>query len=272
MSRQVAKPEEPHHAPGEAPATFDPVAFDRDESDTIFLLTSLSAGSSTIITATTRLEHILKSNKVPFKSVDLATDDKAKRLWHWKGNGRRLPAIAKEGEVIGNYEECEDWNEHGELRIMLGLSKKKKKSGLDLDGSSRLPNPSRTAKPNIPEPKPERSTDPVNGIPTAFLQAKIASAAAKMGRDRLSSVEKPKKSSSSSGKKKEKDEDKEKKKKKDETPEEREARKKEKEEKKKKERENETPEERGEEEGGEGGEEKEEGGEGEEGGQGQEGE
>lgn len=101
MSRQVAKPEEPHHAPGEAPATFDPVAFDRDESDTIFLLTSLSAGSSTIITATTRLEHILKSNKVPFKSVDLATDDKAKRLWHWKGNGRRLPAIAKEGEVIG---------------------------------------------------------------------------------------------------------------------------------------------------------------------------
>jgi hypothetical protein len=91
----------PQHAPGEAPQTFDPVPFSRDEPKTIFLLTSLSSGSSTIITATSRLEHILKSNKVPFKAVDLATDDKARRLWQWKGKGKRLPGVAKDGEVLG---------------------------------------------------------------------------------------------------------------------------------------------------------------------------
>jgi hypothetical protein len=88
-------------APSEAPQTFDPQAFDRDEADTIFLLTSLTSGSSSIITATSRLEHILKSNKVAFKAVDLATDDKARRLWQWKGKGKRLPGVAKNGEVLG---------------------------------------------------------------------------------------------------------------------------------------------------------------------------
>ena len=88
-------------APSEAPQTFDPQAFSREEPDTIFLLTSLTSGSSSIITATSRLEHILTSHKIPFKAVDLATDDKARRLWQWKGKGKRLPGIAKNGEVLG---------------------------------------------------------------------------------------------------------------------------------------------------------------------------
>lgn len=91
----------PQTAPGEAPDTFDPVPFSRDEPGTIFLLTSLTSGSSAIITATARLEHVLKSNKVAFKAVDLATDEKARRLWKWKGNNRRLPGVAKDGEVLG---------------------------------------------------------------------------------------------------------------------------------------------------------------------------
>jgi len=88
-------------APSEAPQTFDPQAFSRDEPDTIFLLTSLTSGSSSIITATSRLEHLLTSHKIPFKAADLATDEKARRLWQWKGRGKRLPGIAKNGEVLG---------------------------------------------------------------------------------------------------------------------------------------------------------------------------
>lgn len=87
--------------PGATPQIYDPVPFCPDDPTTIYLLTSLSSGSSAIVTATARLEHILNSNKIPFKAVDLATDDKAKRLWQWKGKGRRLPGVAKDGEVIG---------------------------------------------------------------------------------------------------------------------------------------------------------------------------
>jgi hypothetical protein len=89
------------HAPSAAPDTFDPQAFSRDEPKTIFLLTSLTSGSSSIITATSRLEHILKSSKIPFKAVDVATDDKARRLWGWKSKGKRLPGVVKDGEMLG---------------------------------------------------------------------------------------------------------------------------------------------------------------------------
>lgn len=83
------------------PDSTNPVAFSQDDPDTIYLLTSLTAGSSSIITATSRLEHLLKSNKVPFKAVDLATDDRAKGLWGRRGGGKRLPGVVKDGMVLG---------------------------------------------------------------------------------------------------------------------------------------------------------------------------
>lgn len=67
----------------------------------LFLYTSLTAGSSHIVTATSRIETILRANRIPFHGVDTATNEKAKRLWQRRSGGRKLPALVKEGFVIG---------------------------------------------------------------------------------------------------------------------------------------------------------------------------
>jgi len=86
----------------------------------LFLYTSLTAGSSHIITATSRLETILKANKIPFQAIDMATDEKARRLWQRRAGGRKLPGLVKEGFVIGDLAEVEEWNEFGELKENIG--------------------------------------------------------------------------------------------------------------------------------------------------------
>ncbi|KAM7194732.1 hypothetical protein V8F33_007110 [Rhypophila sp. PSN 637] len=103
-------------APSKAPANYstDPA---------LYIFTSLTAGSSHIVTATSRLETILRANKVPFKAVDLATDDKARMLWGRRagkdaeGRVRKLPGLVQEGQVLGDLVEIEDWNEYGELKM-----------------------------------------------------------------------------------------------------------------------------------------------------------
>lgn len=72
-----------------------------DNDPTIYLFTSLTAGSSHIITATSRIETILKANKIPFKGVDTATDELAKKLFQRRASGKKLPLIVKEGYVLG---------------------------------------------------------------------------------------------------------------------------------------------------------------------------
>ncbi len=67
----------------------------------LFLFTSLTAGSSHIITATSRLETILKANKIPFQAIDTATDEKARRLWQRRASKKKLPGLVKDGFVIG---------------------------------------------------------------------------------------------------------------------------------------------------------------------------
>ena len=67
---------------------------------TLYLYTSLTAGSSHIITATSRIETILKANKIPFKAVDCATDDKARMLWQRRSKGRKIPGLVKFNDVI----------------------------------------------------------------------------------------------------------------------------------------------------------------------------
>lgn len=68
---------------------------------TLYLYTSLTAGSSHIITATSRLETILKANKIPFRALDCATDEKARMLWGRRSKGRKLPGLVKYGTIIG---------------------------------------------------------------------------------------------------------------------------------------------------------------------------
>lgn len=73
----------------------------------LWIFTSLTAGSSHIVTATSRLETILRANRVPFKAIDIATDEKARMLWGRRagkdasGRVRRLPGLIQEGLVLG---------------------------------------------------------------------------------------------------------------------------------------------------------------------------
>ncbi|KAL3467303.1 hypothetical protein BJX64DRAFT_248376 [Aspergillus heterothallicus] len=94
---------------------------------TLYLYTSLTAGSSHIITATSRLETILKANKIPFRAIDVATDDAARKLWGRRSKGKKLPGLVKYGNVVGDLEEVEEWNEYGELKMQIN-------SVEDLDG------------------------------------------------------------------------------------------------------------------------------------------
>lgn len=73
----------------------------------LYIYTSLTAGNMHIVTATSRLETILRANRVPFKATDLATDEKARMLWGRRagktaeGKPRRLPALVQMGLVLG---------------------------------------------------------------------------------------------------------------------------------------------------------------------------
>ncbi|KAK4464922.1 hypothetical protein QBC42DRAFT_196199 [Cladorrhinum samala] len=88
----------------------------------LFIYTSLTAGSSHIVTATSRLETILRANRVPFKAIDIAVDEKARMLWGRRagkdasGRQRKLPGLVQEGFVLGDLVEIEEWNEYGELK------------------------------------------------------------------------------------------------------------------------------------------------------------
>lgn len=68
---------------------------------TLYLYTSLTAGSSHIVTATARLETILKANRIPFRAIDVATDDKARQLWGRRARGKKLPGLVKYGTIVG---------------------------------------------------------------------------------------------------------------------------------------------------------------------------
>ncbi|KFY53703.1 hypothetical protein V496_07391 [Pseudogymnoascus sp. VKM F-4515 (FW-2607)] len=88
----------------------------------LYIYTSLTAGSSHIVTATSRLETILRANRIPFKAIDLATDEKARMIWGRRagkdesGRQRKIPGLVQEGMVVGDLVEIEDWNEYGELK------------------------------------------------------------------------------------------------------------------------------------------------------------
>lgn len=71
------------------------------DSVTYFLLTSLTSGQSSIVTATSRLELLLIVHKVPYVAIDVATHEKAKSIWLRRANGKRLPGIVHDGMVLG---------------------------------------------------------------------------------------------------------------------------------------------------------------------------
>jgi len=62
---------------------------------------------------------LLKAHKIPFLAIDVATDDKARSIWGRRSGGKKLPGLVKDGEVLGNLEDIEEWNEYGELKSRL---------------------------------------------------------------------------------------------------------------------------------------------------------
>ncbi|GME26935.1 Amino acid/polyamine transporter I [Neofusicoccum parvum] len=91
-----------------------------DSDNTLYLFTSLTAGSSHIVTATSRIETILKANRIPFTYIDTATNESAKKLYQRRGQGKKFPLLVKEGYFLGGITEVEEWNEFGELHDEIG--------------------------------------------------------------------------------------------------------------------------------------------------------
>ncbi|KAJ5190026.1 Glutaredoxin [Penicillium cf. griseofulvum] len=116
---------------------------------TLYLYTSLTAGSSHIVTATSRIETILKANKLPFRAIDVATDEAARKLWGRRSKGKKLPGLVKYGDIVGDLEQVEEWNEFGELRMVVN-------SVQDLDGMPATSNPA---------PATETKTEPAPATP-----------------------------------------------------------------------------------------------------------
>ena len=75
---------------------------------TLYLYTSLTSGSSQIVTATSRLETILKANKIVFQALDVATDEKARMLWGRRAKGRKLPGLVRMGMIVGVCQQFEE--------------------------------------------------------------------------------------------------------------------------------------------------------------------
>ncbi|QSS65035.1 thioredoin superfamily domain-containing protein [Histoplasma capsulatum] len=127
-----------------------------NDSDPLYLYTSLTAGSSHIITATSRLETILKANNILFRAVDVATDEEARRLWGRRSRGKKLPGLVRDGMIVGDLEEIEEWNEYGELKMRLGSESSMSTSRPTALSKSDITHPSITAVPtSLPvEPTP----------------------------------------------------------------------------------------------------------------------
>ncbi|KZF23681.1 hypothetical protein L228DRAFT_260462 [Xylona heveae TC161] len=166
---------------------------------TLYLYTSLTAGSSHIISATSRLETILKANRVPFRAIDVATDEKARMLWGRRAGKRKLPGLVKEGMVVGDLEQIEEWNEYGELKENLGpLPPVSTPSASGTPAQSATPKPfaSQTQTAPAPAPKPAASSQPQPQISqqsqmTLTMRQAGEEAAKKASEAKAASIKKP---------------------------------------------------------------------------------
>ncbi|KAL8652767.1 MAG: hypothetical protein Q9210_002497 [Variospora velana] len=165
---------------------------------TLYLYTSLTAGSSHIITATSRLETILKANRIPFQALDVATDEKARMLWGRRAGKKKLPGLVRMGMLVGDLEEIEEWNEYGELKEKVGVPARSStpsaantptKAPQSYSTPSKLSttNTLATHSPSLGSPsKPSTLSQPDSPMTTAMRQAGME--AAKMAGDAKAKV------------------------------------------------------------------------------------
>lgn len=145
---------------------------------TLYLYTSLTAGSSHIITATSRLSTILKANKIPFQALDVATDEKARMLWGRRAGKRKLPGLVRAGMVIGDLEEVEEWNECGELKENVGseggaggAATTTSAAGTPSKSYALPSTPSKPATESTTTTTPSKASTPTTDVPTRPAQA-----------------------------------------------------------------------------------------------------
>lgn len=145
---------------------------------TLYLYTSLTAGSSHIITATSRLSTILKANKIPFQALDVATDEKARMLWGRRAGKRKLPGLVRAGMVIGDLEEVEEWNEYGELKENVGseggaggAATTTSAAGTPSKSYALPSTPSKPAIESTTTTTPSKASTPTTDVPTRPAQA-----------------------------------------------------------------------------------------------------
>ena len=83
-----------------------------NESEPVYLYTSLAGGGFHMVPRTNRLATILQANRIEFTYRDLGTDDEARKVWKTYGRGRMLPAVVRGRDtIVGNWEEMEEFNE-----------------------------------------------------------------------------------------------------------------------------------------------------------------
>lgn len=81
----------------------------------IEIYTSLATCDRQLEPRTNRMVELLKENGVKFVGADVGTDSKAHKVWRWKGKGRLLPAVVREGEVLCDLIQLEEWAETKEI-------------------------------------------------------------------------------------------------------------------------------------------------------------
>ncbi|KAI9694419.1 MAG: hypothetical protein M1822_000035 [Bathelium mastoideum] len=147
-----------------------------DDDPTLYLFTSLTAGSSHIITATSRLETILKANKIPFQALDTATEERARKLWGRRAGKRKLPGLVKQGIVLGDLEQVEEWNEFGELKENIGPTPSLDAAPSGPSSADLAAKPAQTS--NTLGPSPSSKTTLANPQPGAAVRQLGTEAAA----------------------------------------------------------------------------------------------
>ncbi|KAF2808622.1 uncharacterized protein BDZ99DRAFT_464468 [Mytilinidion resinicola] len=139
-----------------------------DTDPTLYLFTSLTAGSSHIVTATSRIETILKANNIPFTYKDTATDDLARKLFQRRAMGKKLPMLVQGGYVIADLEEVEEWNEYGELHDNIKVVAAAPMTTKPVPGASSAPTPTAQA------PAKQENKDPAAALAMRTLSAEAA--------------------------------------------------------------------------------------------------
>lgn len=82
-----------------------------DPQPEVFIYTSYASGTLHVVPNTRRIQQILDTNQIKHTIVELSTDPKAKRNWKWKGNGKNIPCVVRNNEILADLKTLEELNE-----------------------------------------------------------------------------------------------------------------------------------------------------------------